>query len=418
MKNKKLRFEEVHGGLDVAQDLSHNIDREAGLIRNVAIHGPESRNGYNYSEKAQGQVAKLLEGKPVYLDHGTESELRERGGNRSIKDLAGKWENVQFISEARKVRGDIRPIAAMSEHIFDLAESHSENFGTSIVGDGLASRNDDGSIREVLEINAMHSADLVTNPATNDNLWEEGSGDMNINEATRLGDFLRAERERKDMSPEAVARAAGISTSTLSQIERGEIERPPDNRLRGFARALGVSFDRLINLIPENVRDHYEGEYMQTYQEILKSDPDLAQELLAEAKKSLGEGGAEGTKALQVEIKSLREELQANKDEAEKADADKAQAEMVQEAVKESGIDKALLSETFSAILAKANDKASALVLLEDRKAVGQASQVKGCGAAGGNGDPAKVSANFHEALKGTNTGGAVADLSIDTLKF
>lgn len=43
-----------------------------------------------------------------------------------------------------------------------------------------------------------------------------------------------------------MARAAGIEPGTVQQILRGEIEAPPDERLRGFARVLGLSVDRLI----------------------------------------------------------------------------------------------------------------------------------------------------------------------------
>lgn len=41
------------------------------------------------------------------------------------------------------------------------------------------------------------------------------------------------------------ARAGGIEPSTLNQILNGSINCPPLARLRGFARALNVSFDSL-----------------------------------------------------------------------------------------------------------------------------------------------------------------------------
>lgn len=67
---------------------------------------------------------------------------------------------------------------------------------------------------------------------------------------TKLGDFLRATRERKELSAADVASAGGIEESTYRAIEAGEIARPPDNRLRGFAEALDVSFDALKDLLP------------------------------------------------------------------------------------------------------------------------------------------------------------------------
>ena len=68
----------------------------------------------------------------------------------------------------------------------------------------------------------------------------------------RRGRFLAAELNRlvdaadnRETAIAAMARAAGISPSTVSQILRAEIDIPPLGRLRGFARALGVSLASL-----------------------------------------------------------------------------------------------------------------------------------------------------------------------------
>lgn len=52
-------------------------------------------------------------------------------------------------------------------------------------------------------------------------------------------------RSRGDVL-DAMASAAGISRATLSEIMSGEINKPPLRRLRGFARVLGVSVQRLV----------------------------------------------------------------------------------------------------------------------------------------------------------------------------
>lgn len=66
----------------------------------------------------------------------------------------------------------------------------------------------------------------------------------------QLGSFLRRRMKERDVSTGDLARAAGIDDSTMGQILRGEIDRPPERRLRGFARALGASVDELEKLIP------------------------------------------------------------------------------------------------------------------------------------------------------------------------
>lgn len=77
-----------------------------------------------------------------------------------------------------------------------------------------------------------------------------------------LGDFMRSRMESRSISVDEIAKAGGIDPSTMQQILGGSITRPPDRRLRGFARSLGVSFDRLLNLIPEADRGEPRGDTM------------------------------------------------------------------------------------------------------------------------------------------------------------
>lgn len=73
-----------------------------------------------------------------------------------------------------------------------------------------------------------------------------------------LGDRLTALRDERGLTNADLAEAAGISESTITQILAGEIERPPDSRLRGLARLLDVSFDSLLSLVPADRRDEEE----------------------------------------------------------------------------------------------------------------------------------------------------------------
>lgn len=60
-----------------------------------------------------------------------------------------------------------------------------------------------------------------------------------------LGRMLRQRREAQGKTREQVAARLPIEASTVGQIETGEIIRPPDNVLQGFARVLGMSFEKL-----------------------------------------------------------------------------------------------------------------------------------------------------------------------------
>jgi len=73
--------------------------------------------------------------------------------------------------------------------------------------------------------------------------------------ASRLGDRLRALRDEKALSNARLAAAAGIDESTMGAIIAGDIERPPDARLRGLAKLLDVSFESLLALVPSARRN-------------------------------------------------------------------------------------------------------------------------------------------------------------------
>jgi transcriptional regulator with XRE-family HTH domain len=70
--------------------------------------------------------------------------------------------------------------------------------------------------------------------------------------ADRLNSLLESESddsgERSDLI-DRMASAGGIARDTMLAILAGDIDTPPDERLRGFAEVLGVSFDSLKSLV-------------------------------------------------------------------------------------------------------------------------------------------------------------------------
>lgn len=69
---------------------------------------------------------------------------------------------------------------------------------------------------------------------------------MNESKHGDLGEFIRAQRERANLSLRRLAESAGISNPYLSQIERG-IRRPSAEILKNLARALEISSNSLYS---------------------------------------------------------------------------------------------------------------------------------------------------------------------------
>ncbi|WP_166830545.1 hypothetical protein [Thalassoroseus pseudoceratinae] len=134
------------------------VDRENRYVRNVALAGTVSKNGYRYTEQALQEATCLYRNKPVFLDHAPSAS---RATHRSTRDLVGSIVNPRF--ENGRVRGDIRVIDTEAGRTFlALAESDGPSVGMSHVV--LAKRNANGTIVERLE--QVVSVDAVVFPAS------------------------------------------------------------------------------------------------------------------------------------------------------------------------------------------------------------------------------------------------------------
>lgn len=70
---------------------------------------------------------------------------------------------------------------------------------------------------------------------------------MSVKADMRLADALRGARERLGLSQREVSKAAGISNTTISRLERGSITADPDT-LKALASTLGLDYLWLLTL--------------------------------------------------------------------------------------------------------------------------------------------------------------------------
>ena len=61
-----------------------------------------------------------------------------------------------------------------------------------------------------------------------------------------IGKTIRRYRQDKEMSQEALARAANLSLPTIVKIESGETPNPSIDTVQKIAKAFGVSIDDLM----------------------------------------------------------------------------------------------------------------------------------------------------------------------------
>jgi hypothetical protein len=150
-------------------------DSENGVVKNVQMLGPVSKNGRRYSESVMKESTPLFEGIKAYINH---QPSKEMGEARKIEDMIGHYKNVSVKNGHMK--GDLHLIKdkkVVKEHVIPIIEDkHGPNLvGNSIVARGQMKKADDG-IYDVEKIVAARSVDLVSEPATTSGLFAESVG--------------------------------------------------------------------------------------------------------------------------------------------------------------------------------------------------------------------------------------------------
>ena len=172
-------------------------DPATSTIRGVKVLGLESRNGRSYTPAAARSAISLYENARVNVNHG-----KAGSGPRDYQDRIGTLINVRFV-EGRGLFADLRynPKHPMAEQLVWDAENSPGSVGLSHNASGRTRQERGRTIVE--QITAVHSVDLVSDPATTSGLFES------VGHPSRAPDnrtFL--ERLRNKPSAESVAEFA------------------------------------------------------------------------------------------------------------------------------------------------------------------------------------------------------------------
>ncbi len=148
------------------------IDREKGIIFGVRILGPTSVNGRRYTTEAMKTGASVYEGCQVRCNHPGSD-----GKPQPIESAFGVLRNTRHVPEETCDRGDLHYFSThgMAPLVLEDVEKRMGVFGLShnLPADGYEGDVDRDGVLVITKITAVESVDLVLNPATNDNLWEQ-----------------------------------------------------------------------------------------------------------------------------------------------------------------------------------------------------------------------------------------------------
>ena len=181
-------------------------------IKGVKIIGVDSINGYKYRIDALKKAKPLYENAAVFIDHGNPREKKR--GSRQLRDHFGTLQAVRERHNGNGIYGDlhVKMSHPMAKAVIEAADKG--KFGLS--HNAFVLMNDDET--EVIEILEVNSVDLVDDPATTKNLFEEETMSQEFQ------DKLMARFDKID------ARFDKIEAKPVTE----EVKPPPKKRIEAF----------------------------------------------------------------------------------------------------------------------------------------------------------------------------------------
>ncbi|KKL91816.1 hypothetical protein LCGC14_1890930, partial [marine sediment metagenome] len=144
-----------------------------GVIKGVKIIGTKSNNGRSYPQAVLTQAMAMYEGQQVYMLHPTAREKRQ--GSRQLDDHFGTLMDVREIPGKPGLFCDLH--TKQSHPMAGLIMENAEGSTFGLSHNAVVEFGDDGTT--VTKIVRVNSVDLVDQPATTHNLFEE---DMELKE--------------------------------------------------------------------------------------------------------------------------------------------------------------------------------------------------------------------------------------------
>ena len=132
------------------------------------------------------QIAANIDNKKVYKNHVSYEEMERTHGVRNVNDYLGWYENGRMEGEVP--RADIRYLVHQAPFVESLMEAP-DKVGLSIVANGTMSYDKETGIGIGESLKTLHSADLVTEPGSTNNMFEsrnpeEKEDDMELEKLT------------------------------------------------------------------------------------------------------------------------------------------------------------------------------------------------------------------------------------------
>lgn len=240
-KTKKNEAFDLSECVDLAESMAGTrVDEAAGVVHDVVLMTANkvSKNRTKYSMASLKEAQTRYEGAQMYLDHPRTDELKERRGNRSVRDLGGTYKNLRVVGEGAaqpKLIGDLHLMEHNKAIAISIAKNPPKGTGLSLRDRGVVREESGVTLVEGFEGDAF-SIDLVVNASLNQGLYEsqtEIGGDDQMDMKTLTVEELR--KDRKDLV-EAIEQSAVAALK--KQLEEAGVKTVEASKLVALAESV------------------------------------------------------------------------------------------------------------------------------------------------------------------------------------
>ena len=223
-KDTEMKAMQISESTISGQFKEGKFDKESRTISNVIILNSTSANRYfpgskgtRFSESFLQAVAANIDGKKVYMNHVSMEELDKHHGVRDVKDIIGFYENGRM--ENGVPRADIKYLPHQAPIVESLVGEMADKIGLSIVANGEMSYDKETGIAEAYSLKTLHSADLVTEPGSTNNMFESGNPN-DEEEGMEIKDLTKSEllSNRPDLV-EAIKKEVQDNLSSKEEVD-------------------------------------------------------------------------------------------------------------------------------------------------------------------------------------------------------
>jgi len=302
-----------------------HIDEGGKRAKVILLNSGWSKNQRFYPSDMLQESYSIFEGVKCYLDHEDVKGI----SNRSVRELAGFYENVNFVNN--RVEGDLQFLETEAGKIgLALAkESVKHNkplAGLSLKGLGSLRKTKEGYMVE--ELKQINSVDIVSEPAAGGEFIKLYESIMEDNEMKDLTiEKLKAERPDliQEITDEVEAKVYGKKTEVDKQIK--EIKEQNEKLAKEISewKTYGqiketetilekeLTKSELPDVAKERIRKLFEGKVakIEDIAEAIKSEKEYIAKIAGEKQVNVGNGGKDTNENKEIYADKQRKLLEA-----------------------------------------------------------------------------------------------------------